>query len=95
MNTACHCDEECDSYGDCCYDAAHVRPMGKNNIDDEEFERNSMACLPLRFKDNDYKLDEKVTLSVLALSQALKCIHKFHVIMSCVADLSTTFIFPL
>ncbi|KAK4020210.1 hypothetical protein OUZ56_002208 [Daphnia magna] len=61
LNTACHCDEECDSYGDCCYDAllANIHTEVKNNISEEEFEQNSLACLPLRFKDNDYKLDEK------------------------------------
>lgn len=54
----CQCDEECEDYGDCCYDAASVskdRTVKKNNKD------GSWACLPLRFKDNNYKLDEEVT----------------------------------
>lgn len=75
LNTACHCDEECDSYGDCCYDAllANIHTEVKNNISEEEFEQNSLACLPLRFKDNDYKLDEKVTYAYSHYARALRC----------------------
>jgi hypothetical protein len=64
LERVCHCDKECQSYGDCCYDAssADVRYIINNNITDVKFSRNSLACLPLRFKDNDYNLDQRVTL---------------------------------
>ena len=87
LERLCHCDEECHSYGDCCYDAsaADVRTMSNNNITGVEFSRNSLACLPLRFKDNDYTPDQKVTVHKHLLTLAgLKCTQllRHHVLRS-------------
>lgn len=66
LERPCRCDEECHRYGDCCYDAPAAdvgTSISNNNISKGvEFSRNSLACLPLRFKDNDHTPDQKVTL---------------------------------